>query len=110
MLSEQISLTYASRASIISPFMGRTSPASDTLNISAPPNVLPNAANASANLWSPGPRTRLPVKTTSMNSTRLSSPSTSRSSSVSVSQSTTACTPGAIPHGTPIVRDRVRQE
>ena len=95
MLSAQISLTYASRASIICRFMGRTSPASDTLKISAPPNVLPNAASSFATLSRRGSQTRVAVKRTSMNSTRLSSPSASCFSSLPASQSTTVCTPAA---------------
>ena len=66
MLSAQISLTYAARASSISRVMGRTSPASDTLTIRAPPNVLPNAANSFASLSRRGSRTRPSLKTTSL--------------------------------------------
>ena len=73
----------------------RTSPASDTLEIRAPPNVLPNAASSSAILWRRGSRTQPSVKSTSMNLTRLSSPSVSRVSSLSASRSTTAYAPAA---------------
>ena len=75
MLSEQISPTNASSASICCRSICRTVPTSDTLKINVPPTVLPNAANSSATDSRRGALTRRPVKATSLNSTRLSSPS-----------------------------------
>ena len=67
-------------------FMGRTSPTSVTLKISVPHSVLASAASSFAMRHRRGSRTRLPSRTTSLNSTRLSSPSSSCLSSLSASR------------------------